>query len=178
MHARQCDQCCDRVRRAQLCEDGSFLAQKVNGHLYDLEGEVYSHKRDDDKLTRVELPQGCTRTRNMLQRYWREHGRAIPHDQEPDGKDRDVPSSDVGVNNNIGAKAMHSGRKSDARRRGSLYASDMERPETHRYYEVEIREPEPRRYQRARRRWGYQMASTLRLRPSINEGRGRSFRSG
>ena len=69
-HARGCPECYDpyKVMLAgnRLCSTGHALAQDVLIHVFSQEGQVYSTKKDDHKLVRVEIQPGYNHTRNLL----------------------------------------------------------------------------------------------------------------
>lgn len=70
MHARSCSQCFDPLtvykRGNSLCQVGLGLAQDVACHVYHREGDVYSTKKDDSKLVRVEVQHDYDQVRLLL----------------------------------------------------------------------------------------------------------------
>ncbi|CAK3887234.1 Hypothetical predicted protein [Lecanosticta acicola] len=75
-HARHCPDCYNPHevyrRTGRLCEIGHGLAQDVACHVYHQGGEVYSTRKDDSKLVRVEIPHGYAHLRGLLQSMARE----------------------------------------------------------------------------------------------------------
>lgn len=70
VHARQCQDCHNPYevyqRGQSLCETGHSLASDVAVHAYYKDGEAYSRKVIDSKLTRLELPHGYAQTTSLL----------------------------------------------------------------------------------------------------------------
>lgn len=69
-HARQCPQCyqpAEVYRRGEtLCDAGRGLAHDVAYHVFHKDGDVYSTKKDDSKLVRVEIPHDYKQLRSLL----------------------------------------------------------------------------------------------------------------
>ncbi|KAK5125029.1 hypothetical protein LTR85_001220 [Meristemomyces frigidus] len=69
-HAQQCADCYNplEVHREgrRLCATGHGLAQDVAEHVYHKDGIVYSRKKDNHKLVRVDMPHGYAQLAQLL----------------------------------------------------------------------------------------------------------------
>lgn len=75
IHARTCDYCFNSLavheQGGRLCDIGLGLAEDVACHVYHHENEIYSTRKDDSKLVRVEVPRGYTHLRQLLSKMGR-----------------------------------------------------------------------------------------------------------
>ncbi|TKA73739.1 hypothetical protein B0A55_05456 [Friedmanniomyces simplex] len=65
-HCRQCNECYGPSEGRRLCPTGHGLAQDVAEHVYRLDGNVYSRKKDNHKLVQVEISPDYTQVAQLL----------------------------------------------------------------------------------------------------------------